>query len=242
MSRVLYQFPISHYCEKIRWAMDYKGLDYSLKNLFPGLHLRTTKKMAPKTYVPILLDHGEQVQNSHVILNYLDDKYPEKSLTPTDPEQLEEALAWEKYCDVEIGVHVRRFGYHYLLDEPKTVIPFFTQGGPWWGPLFFKLFFSKLEPIMRKVMSIDEVGANKSKERIQQAIDKLDGAYADKEFLVGDQFSRADLAAAALLAPLIMPQGYGLDWPATMPAKLEEFVDNNEQKLEKFRELYKNYR
>jgi glutathione S-transferase len=242
MSRVLYQFPISHYCEKIRWAMDYKGLDYSLKNLFPGLHLRTTKKMAPKTYVPILLDHGEQVQNSHVILNYLDDKYPEKSLTPTDPEQLEEALAWEKYCDVEIGVHVRRFGYHYLLDEPKTVIPFFTQGGPWWGPLFFKLFFSKLEPIMRKVMSIDEVGANKSKERIQQAIDKLDAAYADKEFLVGDQFSRADLAAAALLAPLIMPQGYGLDWPATMPAKLEEFVDKNEQKLEKFRELYKNYR
>jgi glutathione S-transferase len=242
MSRVLYQFPISHYCEKIRWAMDYKGLDYSLKNLFPGLHLRTTKKMAPKTYVPILLDHGEQVQNSHVILNYLDDKYPEKSLTPTDPEQLEEALAWEKYCDVEIGVHVRRFGYHYLLDEPKTVIPFFTQGGPWWGPLFFKLFFSKLEPIMRKVMSIDEVGANKSKERIQQAIDKLDAAYADKEFLVGGQFSRADLAAAALLAPLIMPQGYGLDWPATMPAKLEEFVDKNEQKLEKFRELYKNYR
>lgn len=242
MSRVLYQFPISHYCEKIRWAMDYKGLDYSLKNLFPGLHLRTTKKMAPKTYVPILLDHGEQVQNSHVILNYLDDKYPEKSLTPSDSEQLEQALAWEKYCDVEIGVHVRRFGYHYLLDEPKTVIPFFTQGGPWWGPLFFKLFFSKLEPIMRKVMSIDEAGANKSKERIQQAIDKLDEAYSKNEFLVGDQFSRADLAAAALLAPLIMPQGYGLDWPDTMPAKLEEFVAKNEQKLERFRELYKKYR
>jgi glutathione S-transferase len=198
--------------------MDYKGLDYSLKNLFPGLHLRTTKKMAPKTYLPILLDHGEQVQNSHVILNYLDEKYPENSLTPSDPEQLEDALAWEKYCDVEIGVHVRRFGYHYLLSEPKTVIPFFTQGGPWWGPTFFKLFFTKLEPIMRKVMSIDEVGAHKSKERIQQAIDKLDSAYAEKEFLVGDRFSRADLAAAALLAPLIMPQGYGLDWPETLPA------------------------
>jgi glutathione S-transferase len=63
MSRVLYQFPISHYCEKIRWAMDYKGLDYTLKNLVPGLHLRTTKKIAPKTYLPILMDQGEQVQN-----------------------------------------------------------------------------------------------------------------------------------------------------------------------------------
>ncbi len=242
MSRVLYQFPISHYCEKIRWALDYKGLDYSIKNLFPGLHLRTTKKIAPKTYLPILIDHGEQVQNSHVILNFLDEKYPEKPLSPTEPELLQQALEWEKYCDVEIGVHVRRFGYHYLLAEPKTVIPFFTQGGPWWGPLFFKLFFSKIEPVMRKVMAIDEAGAKKSEVRIQQALDKLHEVYQNNEFLVGNQFSRADLAAASLLAPLIMPQGYGLNWPETMPTKLQQFVDKNEEKLNTFRQLYKNYR
>jgi len=242
MSRVLYQFPISHYCEKIRWAMDYKGLDYKLKNLFPGLHLRTTKKMAPKTYLPILIDNGEQVQNSHVILTYLDDIYPEKPLTPKEPELLQQAMEWEKYCDVEIGVHVRRFGYHYLLAEPKTVIPFFTQGGPWWGPLFFKLFFSKLEPVMRKMMSIDQAGADKSEIRIQQAIDKLYDVYKDKEFLVGDQFSRADLAAASLLAPLITPQGYGLDWPEEMPAVLQAFVDKNQQKLEPIRQLYSKLR
>jgi glutathione S-transferase len=242
MSRVLLQFPISHYCEKVRWAMDYKGLDYKLKNLLPGLHLRTTKKMAPKSYVPILIDQGVQVQNSHVILTYLDEKYPDKSLSPKDPELLEKTLEWEKYCDVEIGVHVRRFGYHYLLAEPKTVIPFFTQGGPWWGPLFFKLFFFKLEPIMRKVMAIDEAGANKSEVKIQQAIDKLYEVYKDKMFLVGDEFTRADLSAAALLAPLMMPQGYGLDWPAMMPAKLQAFVDKNEMKLERFRQLYREFR
>jgi len=242
MSRVLYQFPISHYCEKIRWAMDYKGLDYKLKNLFPGLHLRTTKKMAPKTYLPILIDNGEQVQNSHVILTYLDETYPEKSLTPKDPELLVQALEWEKYCDVEIGIHVRRFGYHVLLAEPKTVIPFFTQGGPWWGPLFFKLFFKKIEPIMRKVMAIDEDGAQKSEIRVQQALDKLYEVYKEKEFLVGDQFSRADLAAASLLAPLIMPQGYGLVWPKEMPPRLQEFADKNQQKLERFRQLYSNFR
>ena len=38
MSRTLYQFPISHYCEKVRWAMDYKKLEYKAKNLLPGLH------------------------------------------------------------------------------------------------------------------------------------------------------------------------------------------------------------
>ena len=242
MSRLLYQFPISHYCEKVRWAMDYKGLDYKLKNLLPGLHLRTTKKIAPKSYVPILIDGNEQVQNSHVILNYLDEKYPDKLLSSQDPELFKKALEWEKYCDVEIGVHVRRFCYHYLLSEPKKVIPFFTQGGPWWSPLFFKLFFFKLEPIMRKVMSIDEAGANKSEIKIQQAIDTLHAEYEQREFLVGDKFGRADLTACALLAPLIMPQGYGLDWPETMPTKLQEFVDNNDKKLERFRQLYNEFR
>ncbi|CCK75241.1 MAG: glutathione S-transferase family protein [Oleispira antarctica] len=242
MNRVLYQFPISHYCEKVRWAMDYKGLDYKLKNLLPGLHLRTTKKIAAKSYVPILIDDGEQIQNSHVILNYLDEKYPDKPLSPQDPTLFEKALEWEKYCDIEIGVHVRRFCYHYLLSEPKTVIPFFTQGGPWWSPLFFKLFFFKLEPIMRKVMSIDEAGANKSEIKIQQAIDTLYAEYEQREFLVGDQFGRADLTACALLAPLIMPQGYGLDWPEVMPAKLQAFVDKNDKKLERFRQLYSEFR
>lgn len=222
--------------------MDYKGLDYRLKNLFPGLHLRTTKKIAPKSYLPILIDHGEQIQNSHVIINYLDDKYPEKSLTPSDSELLEQALAWEKYCDVEIGVHIRRYCYHILLAEPKIVVPFFTQGGPWWGPLFFKLFFNKLEPVMRKVMAIDEEGAQKSEVRIQQAIDKLYAEYQQRQFLVGDEFGRADLTAASLLAPLIMPQGYGLDWPDTMPARLQNFVDKNAEKLERFRQLYNEYR
>jgi glutathione S-transferase len=32
----LYQFQFSHYCEKARWALDYKGLAYAPKNLLPG--------------------------------------------------------------------------------------------------------------------------------------------------------------------------------------------------------------
>jgi len=54
----LYQFPISHYCEKARWALDYKKLDYRKVNLLPGPHMKKTKKLSGKTQVPVLEENG----------------------------------------------------------------------------------------------------------------------------------------------------------------------------------------
>lgn len=247
MSLTLYQFPISHYCEKVRWTLDHKGLKYKANNLLPGFHLKTTQKMANKSSVPILIDGNEQgehqlIQNSHLIISYLDETYSEKSLTPIDPELLQQALEWEKFCDVEIGVHVRRYCYHYLLSEPKIVVPLLTQSAPWFSSLVFKVLFFKIKKVMRKVMKIDEEGAQVSEIHIQQAIDKLYEAYQSNEFLVGTQFSRADLTAASLLAPLIMPDGYGLEWPNKVPETLQNFVDKNEEKLTRVRQIYQQYR
>ncbi|VAW80072.1 hypothetical protein MNBD_GAMMA15-1204 [hydrothermal vent metagenome] len=42
----LYQFPISHYCEKIRWALDYKGLPYTTINPLPGSHIAGENSVA----------------------------------------------------------------------------------------------------------------------------------------------------------------------------------------------------
>ena len=36
--RILYQFPLSHFCEKARWMLDYKELEYVAQNLMPGAH------------------------------------------------------------------------------------------------------------------------------------------------------------------------------------------------------------
>lgn len=48
----LYQFTFSHYCEKARWALEYKGIAYQPVNLLPGSHLRTVQKLTPKERPP----------------------------------------------------------------------------------------------------------------------------------------------------------------------------------------------
>ncbi len=35
----LHQFQFSHYNEKARWALDFKGLKYEKRSLLPGFHM-----------------------------------------------------------------------------------------------------------------------------------------------------------------------------------------------------------
>ena len=79
----LYQFPFSHFCEKVRWALDYKGVAYRPVNLLPGFHFRYLVKLAPKTSVPVLRDGATVVQDSSAIIDYLDRRYANPALTPS---------------------------------------------------------------------------------------------------------------------------------------------------------------
>jgi len=238
----LYQFPISHFCEKIRWALEFKNIDYEIKNLLPGLHGLTTKKLSPVTSVPILTHDDKAIQGSSKIISYLDQTFPKRSLTPQEPKTKSEALTWEKYIDREIGVNIRLCCYHILLEYPETVIPVFTHNGPWYGKPLLTVMFPKLKVKMMQRMKINDVSAKKAKEDMRIAIDKLHSHYQKHEFLAGNQFSRADLTAASLLAPLCKPEKYGLNWPDKFPEKMEELIAELSGETRWVLNFYENYR
>jgi glutathione S-transferase len=243
----LYQFPISHYCEKIRWALKFKNIDHNVINMIPGLHINQMKKLGLPSSVPAIVDGDNIIQGSIEIIDYLDDCYPspQKSnaqLTPTDEKLKAEVLKWEHYIDLEIGIHVRRCVYHILLEYPKIVKPFFTHNGPWYGGLFLFFAYSKIKSKMRYFMKINDETYLQSKQAMSSAIDKLHEHYQKHEFLVGDSFTRADLSAAALLAPLTMQKQYGLNWPDSIPLELEELMNEFSEKLLWVDRLYSKYR
>ena len=82
----LYDFKFSHFSEKARWALDFKGVPYTPHHLLPGFHLRTTRKLAPRSSVPILKTDDAVIQGSTQIIDYLDQTFPDRSLTPPDPQ------------------------------------------------------------------------------------------------------------------------------------------------------------
>src|SRR5262245_13737093 len=219
----LYQFPFSHFCEKARWALDYKSIAYRPVNLLPGFHMRVMRKLAPKTCLPVLRDEGTVVQDSAAIIDYLDRKYPIRSLTPGDPKAAREAKEWEQYFDEEIGVTLRLWFYYHTLADRSLALGYLLQDAAWHKRPLFLLVYPKLRQAMMEFMNIDGESAKQAEERLRAAFERLDSALDGRRFLVEDCFSRADLTACALLSPCCLPDD--IEASARFPATVLRLRD-----------------
>lgn len=246
MALRLYQFAISHYCEKIRWALDYKKLSYETTNLLPGQHIKTIKKLTrgAGSSVPVLEHNGQVVQGSSDILDYLEDNFPERSLTPENESARTEALAWEKHLDESAGPAVRCYSYHHLLQRPKIVVPLLTAGTPFYNRILLSLAFSRVDETMRKWMKINKKTAEESRTVMESLLSELADIYSRQPFLAGESFSRADLTVAALFAPLFQPRAYPVPWPkpARIPKEMQTWLNQWQPQLQMLGNVYSDYR
>jgi len=201
----LYDFRFSHYSEKARWALDFKGIAYAPRHLLPGFHMRTTGKLAPRTCVPILKADAVVVQDSTEIINFLERTFPHRSLTPPDRKDANEAMEWEEYLDEEIGATLRLWFYYHTLPDRSRAVRFLSQGAPWQQRSLLALSFAPIRRAMTQMMSIHAESAREAERRFLTAVDRLDEALERSPFLVGNRFSRADLTACALLWPFCRP-------------------------------------
>src|SRR5208337_1251291 len=100
----LYQIHWSHYVEKVRWALDYKGIKWSAVEIDPFTkhqmrHLppQTTLDTGHQAYaVPMIHDEmtGSVLGESSRILDYLERTYPTPALYPTDLRERNEVARW----------------------------------------------------------------------------------------------------------------------------------------------------
>ena len=191
-----------------RWALDHHGIEYEISHLPPGPHAFTAKKLgATATTLPILVTNGQVVQGSSNIIDWAEAQASDVSIRLTPSSNIEDCLKLEKRLDDLAGVHVRRHYYsEALFDYPETVRKNFADD----LTLFKKFVHYGIWTMVRKRMiDMMDLGAEQGKQSkniIEGELDWVDSLISDgRPFLIGDKFSRADLTAASLLAPLAMP-------------------------------------
>lgn len=105
----LYDHPVSSYAQKVRIALREKGLPFK-SDLPPGFGDpnqaagSTFPQANPRLEIPVLIDHDDgdvKVFDSTIILEYLEDKWPEPALLPprTEAGARAKARMVEEVCD-----------------------------------------------------------------------------------------------------------------------------------------------
>mgnify|MGYP001123188074 CR=1 FL=1 len=103
----LYHHNISVCAQKVRIAFDEKRLAYEGKeiDLMAGEHLEPAfLAINPKGLVPVLIHDGETICESTVILEYIEDVFPQHPLRPAAPVARARMRTWTKVPDE--GLHI----------------------------------------------------------------------------------------------------------------------------------------
>lgn len=225
---LLWQLQVSHYSEKVRWALDYKRVPHRRRTVMPGVHIAIALWLTGGTTItfPILELGEDRLADSSAALAALDRRYPEPPLYPADPAERRRAIELEEYFDEELGPAARLLPFHELGQEPKLFGEVAAHAVP--PPL------ARAKPVISLYGRLytgarfgvrDSAAADRARATIVAALDRIEAALAtgDGVHLVGEAFSVADLAGAALFYPVVMPSGGPLPADLQQPPAFERF-------------------
>jgi glutathione S-transferase len=226
----LITIPVSHYCEKARWALDLLNFAYVEEAHMPPFHRLATKRVGGKS-TPVLVTETETLTDSTDILRYLDAIAPPNfKLYPTDSNQLQQVKELENLFNSQLGTAVRTWAYSYTLNDYKRIQKKWTQGVPFYEQIFFPLVFPMMKNVVVRAYNVNSESAANARAQIQRIFDRVGDLLADgRKYLVGE-FSAADLTFAALAAPIILPKEH-----PTKPGNLDELPPEMAAEIEKFR-------
>src|SRR5215468_6470913 len=80
----LWQFRHSHFNEKVRWALDWKGIAHVRRSLVAGPHIPRVLWLTGQKQVPALVLDGEVLHDSTQIIAALENRWPTPALYPAD--------------------------------------------------------------------------------------------------------------------------------------------------------------
>jgi glutathione S-transferase len=163
---ILHGANLSPYVRKVRFALAEKNLTVDQEQVVPFGLSDEFKKLSPLGKIPVFQDGDLVLPDSSVIIDYLEQVHPDPALYPRDPGQRGRALFYEEYGDTKVTPALSTIFFQRFVRKN-----FFKQDAD--------------EDIVRAALE----------DEIPGVLDYLAGELGDADYLVGNRFSIADIAA-----------------------------------------------
>ena len=192
MGVVLWHIELSHYNEKARWALDYKGVEYERRVPMPGLHgiVALVATRGAQRRLPVIELDGRRIGDSTAIIAALEERWPEPPLYPADAADRSRALELEDFFDEHLAPDVRRFGWHHTLADVDGVAASLFTSPNARRERMLRSGFPVAERFMRLDYKIDTDSALRARTAIVAAMDRLEAELGPSGYLVGDVVRR----------------------------------------------------
>jgi glutathione S-transferase len=221
--RRLLTIPISHFCEKARWALERAGLDYVEERHVQGIHQMVARRAGGGTTVPVLVTEEGVFAESEDILRYADERIDDdRRLFPEGPLR-DPVVALCRELDEGLGPDGRRLMYAQMLELKGPMLRVNNQGVPAWEARMMSALWPLVKRWGRRELGIGADTVRVDEENVRRAFDGIAERLADgRPHLCGERFSAADLTFACLAAAVVVPPEYGVRLP--QPHELPEHI------------------
>ena len=208
MTCELITIPISHFCEKARWALDRAGVPYRERAHLQVIHWFHVKRAGGGWTAPVLVCGSTVLSESADIVAWADNRGG-LGLYPSD-----EVRELERSFDERLGPHGRRWMYDSIRGDNSLVGKYALAGVPAWERRAVPVAFPVVRRVIDRHFKITPDSAARSLDISREVFDSVAERLSDgRPYLAGERFSAADLTFAALTAPLLVPPEYGVPLP-----------------------------
>lgn len=220
---LLWHIPFSHYSEKARWALDYKGIAHHRRVLGPDYLIQVWRATGQGKLPVVWLDR-RPIADSTRIIAAIEEHYPEPPLYPHDTAMRQRALALEDDLDDTLGPALRAAIVTPLFrHDPDIALRVLTTG-------MGSKAYRRLRPLLRVFPSfyrfrhsISESNLEQDRAIVVAALNRIEQERQGRAYLLGDTFTVADLTAASLLGVLLQPPEIQYPLHVELPLYLKEY-------------------
>jgi len=201
----LYTIPISHYGERARWALDMSDVDYEERHHLQMFSWVAALGLGGRKYLPVLVTRNETINDSASIMRWAAARGA--ALYPTD-DALDRELA------DDFGVETRRVAYQWFFRALDTCLEYNDGRAPRAETIAVRAAMPLASAFMKRYLDVCEQAVARGHDAIDRMLDRIAARLADgRRYLCGDRFTAVDLTFAAMCAPAIAPQRYGVPMP-----------------------------
>jgi glutathione S-transferase len=220
----LYVIPGSHACRSAILMLEHKQVPYQRVDLITLLHApavrlhgfdagrqtRTAGERRPLPLrlgdllgtVPALAADGRRVSTNRGIARFLEDRHPEPSLFPADPEQRRAVEEAEQWANDTLQMAARRIGLAWAVRDPAGAS---RCGDGRMGYLLYRHALARrlIVPMIGPLaFAVDRDAERRLLAELPTLLDRIDASIADG-VLGGAQLNAADFMVAPSLALML---------------------------------------